>query len=213
VSARPGVMAELRGRRGRGRPRSRPDSPPPRDLAPAVEHRDPVRDGHDQIHVVLDEEDGHPEVLPDAPDHAHQLASLGRVEPPAGSSSSSNRGPPARARASSSRFCRPRGKAPASSSATSASPSRASRSSARCRAWISSLDPRQPQCPAHRPAAKRAVRPTSTFSTVDRARNTSLFWKVRRTPGVRSDGAPAPRGPAPRRPPGPGTAGKARSPR
>ncbi|CCY06109.1 putative uncharacterized protein [Eggerthella sp. CAG:1427] len=48
------------------------------DLA-VVQHADALADTHDQIHVVLDEQNGDLEGIPDAADVLHQLRRLGRV--------------------------------------------------------------------------------------------------------------------------------------
>ena len=48
------------------------------DLA-VVEDRDPVADAHDDAHVVLDEQDGQPELGPEAADEVGHLARLAGV--------------------------------------------------------------------------------------------------------------------------------------
>ena len=44
-----------------------------------VQHRDALADAHDQIHVMLDQQDGDVELVPDAADDLHQLGGLGGV--------------------------------------------------------------------------------------------------------------------------------------
>src|SRR5689334_4988786 len=50
------------------------------DLLPELQHHDAVGHPHDEPHVVLDEQHG-VAVVADAPDQAHQVVLLGRVEP------------------------------------------------------------------------------------------------------------------------------------
>src|SRR5947208_1780164 len=53
------------------------------DLLPEGQHDDPVREGHDGPHVVLDEEDGDPPRVDgaDEPDHGPDLARVGSEKP------------------------------------------------------------------------------------------------------------------------------------
>src|SRR5688572_4619340 len=52
-----------------------------RDLAPEVEHVDSIGDRHDQVHVVLDEQDREVVVDPNAPDQRREFPHLLVVEP------------------------------------------------------------------------------------------------------------------------------------
>src|SRR6266404_2398058 len=102
-----------------------------RDLLPEGQHDDPVREGHDGPHVVLDEEDGDPPALM-AP-MSRTMASISVALSPAITSSSKRSvGSVASARASSSRLRSARVRREASSEArsTSATRSRTARAAA-----------------------------------------------------------------------------------
>src|SRR5512144_2560185 len=49
------------------------------DLFAVVEHHDPVRQGHDDLHVVLDDHDGDA-LFPDLPDDLYRLIKFRRVQ-------------------------------------------------------------------------------------------------------------------------------------
>ena len=51
------------------------------DLTPEIERHDLVGDRHDQVHVVLDEKDGDPPVVANAPDQRAEPGDLLVVEP------------------------------------------------------------------------------------------------------------------------------------
>src|SRR5919107_2203846 len=51
------------------------------DLLPVVKYRHPVGDAHDHPHLVFDQEDGDPTLLPEAPDQIRQPRRLLRVHP------------------------------------------------------------------------------------------------------------------------------------
>src|SRR6185295_6196737 len=89
----------------------------------------------------------------------------------------------ASARAISSRFWRPSGRLPAGTSATSPSPTRSSSARARARASASSRrTPGAPTAAERIPPRRLAWAPTSTLSSAESARKTSVFWNVRPTP-------------------------------
>src|SRR5262245_27575331 len=88
------------------------------------------------------------------------------LRPPAGSSRRRRRGLATSARASSTRFCVPYGRAAAGKSARSRSPTTSRTSSASASATF-------------RP---RPCAPTSTFSRIDIVRKSWMFWNVRATP-------------------------------
>ena len=103
------------------------------DLLAVVEHRDPVADAHDHLHVVLDEEDRQAELAPQLVDQRHHLGGLARVHarrsarPAAGASGRCRA--PGRPRAGAGR--RTAGSWPARSPRPRR-PTRSSSSSARC---------------------------------------------------------------------------------
>ena len=109
------------------------------DLLAVVEDGDPVADAHDHLHVVLDEQDGQPELGPELVDQRHHLrpSRAGSCRPSARRAGAAS-ARCASARATSSRRWSPYGRFFASSSPRPRRPTSASSSSARSRDAISS---------------------------------------------------------------------------
>ena len=81
------------------------------DLAAEIQSDHVVGDPHDEVHVVLDEQDRHADAVADPARSARARSSTSSwLSPPAGSSSNSSFGSSASARASSTRFCAPNGR-------------------------------------------------------------------------------------------------------